>query len=264
MGLFSFNQRSPVPERNTIPGKVRIGQLQGLGDRDSQQDSFAVSGADCQHIGMLAVVADGMGGLVNSGQISSAVVEAVSDAYIPGSDAPASTQLLTLARSAIQRSAALTKDLTYKSGTTMIACILQNGGLSWMSIGDSRLCLWRNGGLIQLNRDHNFAHDLLVLTIGGQMTPEQAFANPRREALTSCISQEFPRYFDFNLEPVSLLSADRVILMSDGVYRTLTEQELCVALEQSADKSADLIKRQIEAKALPQQDNFTAVILEVL
>lgn len=258
MGLFSVKSPSPAS------GRVSIARLQGLGARDNQQDSFAVAGSDCAEKGMLAIVADGMGGLVNSGQISSAVTKVMSEAYTPDPAQSGRDQLLSLTGKAIAEAESLTKDLTYQSGTTLIACILRKGGLSWMSIGDSRLCLYRGGSLIQLNRDHDFAHDLLLMTLRGQITMEQALHNPRREALTSHIGSEFPRYFDFNQEPVRLMQGDRVILMSDGVYRSLTQEELCQSLEKGADKSAELIRKRIEAKALPQQDNFTAIILEIL
>lgn len=245
-------------------GKVAVGTVQGLGERDNQQDSFAAAGKDCAENGFLAVVADGMGGLVNSGQVSSIVVSAMTDAFAPGGGIAAKEQLFALLKRAISEAAALTEDRNYQSGSTVTACILQHGALNWVSVGDSRVYLWRGGALIQLNRDHDLARDLTVMALADQMTLEAVQSNPRRESLTSYIGRDFPRYIDFNQEPLWLLRGDKIVLMTDGVYRALTQAELNNCLKKSAVKCAAAIEKKIGKKQLHQQDNFTAVILEIL
>jgi len=250
--------------RNKTPnGKISTGTVHEIGARESQQDSFSVCGSDCAENGIFAMVADGMGGLVNSGELSHAVVSAVNDAYAPGALTSEKEQLLVLLKRAIDKAAELTAQQNYQSGTTFVACILRHGKLSWVSVGDSRLYLWRNGGLIQMNRDHDFAHDLQTMTLSGQITWQEAENNPRRESLTSYIGRNFPRYVDFNAEPVTLLKGDRVILMSDGIYRALSQREISRCLGKRAARCAAGMKRLIRKKNLAQQDNYTAVILEV-
>ncbi|MBQ8835343.1 MAG: serine/threonine-protein phosphatase [Oscillospiraceae bacterium] len=253
-----FKKKSIVPS-----GVVSVGHVHNIGARDSQQDAFGFSGSDCGEGGTLAIVADGMGGLVNSGQISTGIVSAVMDAYAPGGELPAATHLQLLLKRAIGEAAALTAGLNYQSGSTLVAGLVQNNGLSWISVGDSRIYLWRAGGLIQLNRDHDFAHDLMVMAIMDQITFEEADSNPRKGSLTSYIGRDFPRYVDFNPEPITLRRGDRIILMSDGIYRALTEAELTRYLRRPAAKCARIMERRIRQKKLPQQDNFTAVILEI-
>lgn len=55
---------------------------------------------------------------------------------------------------------------------------------------------------------------------------------------------------------------DRFLLMSDGVYNALSEQELCHALALEAPKAAKALGQMVSAKAWPGQDNYTAVILQ--
>ncbi len=176
---------------------------------------------------------------------------------------PARYQLLSLLRVALDEVTTLTADSNYDSGSTLVCCKVDVSGLSWLSVGDSRIYLWRSGGLIQLSGDHDFAHDLDTMTVIGQLSIDEASQNPRRGSITSFIGAEFPRHISFNSEPVELLRGDKVILMSDGVYRSLNKSELNKCLKSNAKKSALLINKMIKAKNLKLQDNYTAVVIEI-
>ena len=140
--------------------------------------------------------------------------------------------------------------------------LIEGDGLSWLSVGDSRIYLWRSGGLIQLNRDHDFSHDLTLLALQGDVSLQETDQDPRRENLTSFIGRGFPRKVEWNPEPVSLCSGDKVVLMSDGVYRALSQEEMARCLQGDVSRAARALRAMVTKKALPQQDNFTAVILE--
>ena len=244
-------------------GKLSIGVLQDVGQRDDQQDSFGIMGRSCGKTGTLAIVADGMGGLVNSAQVSQTVVGTMLDAYAPGVGMPAWQQLLLLLKLAVSKTAAMAEGRNYQSGTTVVACLLEDGGLSWVSCGDSRLYLLRNGGLIQLTRDHDFAHDLTLLALRGEMPLEEPLTNARREALTSFVGMDCPRHMDYNPEPLRLCRNDRILLVSDGIYRALEQPELEKLLRKSPKRAAKAIGKRIRRKKLPNQDNYTALILKV-
>lgn len=94
------------------------------------------------------------------------------------------------------------------------------------------------------------------------MTLREADQDPRRENLTSFIGGGFPRKVEWNPEPVLLLPGDKVVLMSDGVYRALSQQELARCLRGGASEAARALRGAVMEKRLPQQDNFTAVVLE--
>ena len=74
MGLFNRRKKpSPVRERLL---SYQVANLQGRGTRERQEDSFAFANAlDVTEIlrrGLLAVVADGMGGLKDGREVSQA------------------------------------------------------------------------------------------------------------------------------------------------------------------------------------------------
>ena len=61
--------------------------------------------------------------------------------------------------------------------------------------------------------------------------------------------------------PVKLVQGDKVILMSDGVYNALTEEELTAALAGTSEQAAEAIHAAVAAKNYSNQDNYTAVII---
>ena len=69
------------------------------------------------------------------------------------------------------------------------------------------------------------------------------------------------KFVDNPAQPVTLVPGDKFILMSDGVYNALTPEEMTAALASTAAQSAEDLGRLIQAKAYPNQDNYTAVIL---
>lgn len=233
-----------------------------LGARDDQQDALCMTGLEAPERGVLAAVADGMGGLVNSGQVSRGLIDALREGFPPTDEAPPARQLQLLFRQALAQVENRQKGQTVQSGSTLVMGLITEDGLSWLSVGDSRIYLWRGGGLIQLNRDHDFSHDLTLLALQGDMTLQEADQDPRRESLTSFIGRGFPRKVEWNPEPVFLCPGDKVVLMSDGIYRALSQEKMARCLQGNASRAACALRAAVAEKELPQQDNFTAVILE--
>lgn len=236
--------------------------LHELGARDEQQDAFCITGLEAPEGGVLAAVADGMGGLVDSGQVSRSLVDVLGKSFVPSNETSPARQLQLLFQQSLEQVENLRRGQTAQSGSTLVMGLIQGDGLSWLSVGDSRIYLWRSGGLVQLNRDHDFSHDLTLLALQGDMTMQEADQDPRRENLTSFIGRGFPRKVEWNPEPVSLCPGDKVVLMSDGVYRALSQEEMARCLQGDVSKAAHALRAAVTKKALPQQDNFTAVILE--
>ena len=260
--LLSSRKAGRKPARSANTAVCGYGTLHQQGRRDSQQDAFCVTGQEPS--GILAAVADGMGGLVNSEEVSQTLAEALTDGFAPDPQHSPVQRLQRTVQRAIERVDALLQGQPSRGGSTLVACLIQNGELAWLSIGDSRIYLWRNGGLIQLNREHNFFHDLTLLALQGDLTMEEAGTDPRRENLTSYVGRGFPGAIEWNEEPVSLLPGDQILLVSDGVYRALSQSELADCLAQSAaQKSVQSMDSLIQKKDFPNQDNYTGIVLRI-
>ena len=241
-------------------GHVTVEKLHEQGARAGQQDCFFVSPAE-EASGLLAVVADGMGGLSDGDKVSHAAVSAMAQGFYHAQGAPQQVllQLAEQANSAVNR--LLGEDGACRSGSTLTAGLVREGAFHYLSVGDSRICLYRQGTLYQLNREHIYRNELYVRYVNGEETLEGAAAHPKAAGLTSFLGMGQLKYIDLPAEPVTVLPGDRFILMSDGVYNALSQQELAAALSRGPGQAAQALDGAIRAKGYQNQDNYTAVIL---
>lgn len=250
-----------VPETDARwDGALTVEKLHEQGARSGQQDCFFVSPAE-ETAGLLAVVADGMGGLSDGDKVSQAAVSAMAQGFYHARGTPRQVllQLAEQANSAVNR--LLGEDGACRSGSTLTAGLIRGGAFHYLSIGDSRICLYRGGVLYQLNREHVYSNELYIRYVNGEETLEGAANHPKGAGLTSFLGMGRLKYIDLPAEPVMVRPGDRFILMSDGVYNALTPQELAAALSRGPGQTAQALNEAIRAKAYQNQDNYTAVIL---
>ena len=241
--------------------RVAVGKVHAQGARESQQDSFSVSSDSLQPDGILAVVADGMGGLADGDRVSQTIVSAVMHTFVSsGNAAPRLPELLAKAKYAVDQ--LLGPDGLRRSGSTIVMGLIRDGMFDYLSVGDSRICLYRDGELQQLNRSHSYSHELSIEAINGEKTFEEIRKDRRAECLTSYVGMGELKYVDIPAAPIKVHPGDVFILMSDGVFNALKNQELSAALEQNAERAAELIDQWIQEKHYRNQDNYTAVILQ--
>ena len=262
LGKRRRKQEPETPEPPRPAGRITVSKLHEQGAREQQQDCFAVSDeALIPTHGLLAVVADGMGGLARGDQASQTAVQAVLDAFLasPG-DSACEPLLLALARRAVEAvNGLLGPDGLRESGSTLVMGLVREGSLSFLSVGDSRICLLRDGALIQLNREHTYQRELALGMVNGEQSLFEVYGSPKGAGLTSFLGMGSLKHIDLPAAPLPLLPGDRVILMSDGVYNALSREELVRALE--AEEPDQAIREAIQAKNYQNQDNYTAVVL---
>lgn len=241
-----------------------FGSMQHQGKRDYQEDSFGFSDlADPELVakrGILAIVADGMGGLKNGKSISERAIQKFRRSFVkfsPSGDIP--QQMLALVA---ETNHDIYETDKQKGGTTLLCVYIYRNSMHWISVGDSAIFLFRKGRLYQLNKEHNRLNDLYLKFMYREMTKEQLMAEPSLQGLTSNIGRRELRDVDRNLTALKLQSGDRILLCTDGVSGRLTEKELLVAISQAnAQSCADAMKRMILKKNAPKQDNFTAEVI---
>lgn len=254
-----------IAERSSgVIRQIKVGKLHGQGARSYQQDSFGISDPGLlAGSGLLAVVADGMGGLSDGDKISTAVVETALDGftYSQGQGTPEQV-LLTLTQWSVREvNRQLGPDRYRASGSTMAMGLIRDGRFSWVSVGDSRICLYRSGQLIQLNREHDLKQKLALQAINGEIPLQEVYTNKQRDGLVSFMGMGALDQVDLPSNPLTLLPGDQLVLMSDGVYNALEQAEICAALDKGAEAAPAELEQMIQSKAYPDQDNYTAVIL---
>ena len=244
---------------------ITIGNAQHIGARETQQDSFGISNNDeavVAHSGLLAVVADGMGGLSNGAVFSKAAVQGALRSF--QNEPPEKNDGATLLRVLKRAREAVAETNLDDGGTTFVAVLIRNQELHFISVGDSRISLMRNGGIIQLNREHVYGRELDDLAVNGVLSENEAEHDRQRAALTSYIGKMGELAIDRNINPIPLYSGDKVILSSDGVdEKFISEAELTALLRKEPMEAAEAVKDALIAKNNPKQDNLTLIVLGI-
>ena len=245
-----------------IPG-ISLGKIHDIGRRDYQQDSFGQT-AVLRNTGILAVLADGMGGLSGGERVSQKIVM---EALTFGSTLQANQVPTALPGMVAGINRAVNQMLgpkgLYTSGSTVVSALITGNALRWISVGDSRVYLYRDGQISQLSRDHDLLQDWMPDILEGKRSMAEALRDPNGRKLTSFIGMGELRHVDYNRTSIPLLPGDRVLLMSDGVYGTVSDAEMAAILRDcgSVQLAASHIGQRIMGAALPYQDNYTLIVL---
>ena len=259
-----------MADSNSI--KLVPSNFQHVGARETQEDAFAFSDMENLELsntkGVLAVVADGMGGLSFGEEASRVAVQTFLKEFTRNNSLESVSHCLS--RALIIANASVF-DLAYQDGqeldigTTLTAAVIFKNALYWISVGDSRIYLYRNGKLTRLSRDHIYLNHLIEDVNNGKITMSQAKNNPEGRYLTSHLGLlEIPEVDQSN-DPLLLIPGDLVLLCSDGLYNTLSNQEITELLdcleENSKENIAENLVRKVLSKNKRHQDNITVVVL---
>ena len=106
------------------------------------------------------------------------------------------------------------------------------------------------------------SHGQAIGAVLDGMTMEEARSHPERAHLTSFVGLEELELVDYNVSPVPLRPGDRVLLCSDGLFKTLSLQEMTEILASSRGFGAqEELLAAVRQKAKRKQDNVTVVLL---
>ncbi len=242
------------------------------GQRDYQEDALVADFAVGVPYGF-AVVADGMGGHA-AGDVASKIVvtEVFSELKFHSADRVGleenfHTTLLDVVQSAnLSISEHVERHPDHRGmGTTVVAPVLFEDRLYWISIGDSPLYLCRKDQLTKLNADHSLAPQIDLMISNGQLDRETGLNHPDRNCLTSVLMGRDIPSIDCVQTPQRLQSGDIIIAASDGLQYLSDDQiEAVVAghKRRTASEIARAIMRSIDLLGDPDQDNTSVVIIK--
>lgn len=254
-----------LPERRL---SYRVGNLQGQGKRQRQEDGFCfINAMDVTAIrreGLLAVVADGMGGMMD-GKVASETALAVLRQEFPLLDRQGDLAV-QLRRGVLRAGDAVYERLGGDGGTTVVACLFYEEQLLYVSVGDSFLYLLRDGELLRLNREHNVENELWLRGIRvGSMDPAPGRMDIEHSALTAFLGMDGLSELDELRLPLPLHDGDRFLICSDGVGGVLSEETLRRCLEETEPQDCcAALQRAIIEVDHPYQDNYTALVVHCL
>jgi len=243
-----------------------VGNLQGIGARERQEDSFTVMNAfDVKKIrqhGLMFSVCDGMGGMQDGKVASETAIATFRDGFsCLDKNADISIQLKNTAYAA---SNMVESALGGQGGSTAVTCIIYQDMLYFVSVGDSFLYMKRGNNLYRLNSEHTMCNQLYLSCIRNEIIdPTAGREDPESVALTQFIGMTGLSDVDGTVRPIPIKEGDVLLACSDGIGGVLSEEEVFYAL--SMDKPNDMcnsLEKGIIAHCKPNQDNYTAVVVK--
>ncbi|MCR5121472.1 MAG: protein phosphatase 2C domain-containing protein [Ruminococcus sp.] len=236
-----------------------------IGTRDEQQDS---AHAQLTNGLFTAVLCDGMGGH-KGGAIASGIavrefMSAAASGLIDRNSIPES--LISCA----EKTNRLVFDLCDKSGarldagTTLVSIVIDENKLYWLSAGDSRLYIIRNGKITQITKDHNYFYVLDRLLSERRISEEEYQRKSKGgNALISYIGISKLDIIDINLEPFILYPGDIILLCSDGLFKIMDNDDILRCIDERTDRSADNLMDFIRRSGNTRKDNSTFIIVRM-
>ncbi len=246
--------KKTITEHPELLPELELANLQGIGNREEQQDAFGISHMDrYEEDGLLAVLCDGMGGMAEGGMIAAETVSELVGIFpwADDSDIPGWIS---------QRSTRVYQQFRGHGGTTLVAVLLKGNRLSFWCVGDSDLFLLREGKLYGMNIRQEYKNDLVLRALDGAFPVEEAFHDSQAGALSEYIGKEEVNC-DYNRIPFSLQPEDVLLLCSDGISDTLTLKQIREAMALSPQVCCDKLEKEILSADKPSQDNYTTIVL---
>ena len=210
--------------------------------------------------GVLAIVADGMGGHA-AGEVASQIATRSIHTVYYESDLPIPETLaraFATANLVIRQQAGTAPDLA-GMGTTCTVLAARDGHLWLGHIGDSRAYMLRAGEMKQLSED-----DTLVarLVRDGTMTAEEARNSPERSVLVRALGvHDTVEPMIWN-EGLPLRSGDRFVLCSDGLHDLVDNASIQAAITEHPPSEACRVLVQA-ARETGGHDNISVGVFTV-
>ncbi len=236
-----------------------------IGGRSEQQDQAY---AHISQDRAFAVVCDGMGGAVSGELASRLAIDVMRHAYSSEYHATIDKALFLYNAMKLADEHVVNTSGQGASGTTMVAVIIHNRHLFWLSVGDSRIYISRSGQLLQVTRDHNYFLRINELLEKGIISEEVYLQESKRgDALISYIGKGNITLFDLTESGFDLQKDDCILLSTDGLFKTLPDplisEILCSTL--SIKEKADmLIEKATHYVQKDFQDNTTFILIHII
>jgi serine/threonine protein phosphatase PrpC len=239
--------------------KFSVFQVSRKGGREKNEDRMGY----CYTRGSgIFLLADGMGGHPLGEVAAQLALQTISALFqkeakpeLPDVAAFLASALLAAHRQILRYS--VEKGMLDTPRTTLVAAVVQGGSVTWIHCGDSRLYLVRQVELLARTRDHSFLEQRQVAAAGLKLP-----ANINRNILFTCLGSPTKPVFDIT-GPFPLLQGDKLMLCSDGLWSSLTDEDITYHLGHKPVSEAvpDLVEKAL-AKAGDSSDNVTCIALE--
>ena len=231
--------------------------------KENNEDCFGIFEPETEELlksmGILIVLADGMGGLLRGGRASRTMVEGLGEYYFKGKGKDA----FDLLRSAFEEGnnrvfEQVGGGVEVKAGTTCTSAVLFDGSINIAHVGDSRAYLIDKNNIRQLTEDHSYIASLNN-TAGSHGRESHS---SKRRIMTRSVGVKRDVKVDM-LRDITFKQDDILLLCSDGLFSLISEEEIVSVVKSGKTEKvcSQLTKLALKAGG---EDNITVVIAKKL
>jgi serine/threonine protein phosphatase PrpC len=240
--------------------RFTIFQESRKGSRKVNQDRIAYTyGRDT----LLMVICDGMGGHAGGEIAAQICVRLFIERFQQEAKPVLKNPLKFLQDTMVRAHAALGSyanqfSMLETPRTTCVACLVQAGHAYWAHVGDSRLYLFRQGGLIGATKDHSKVQYLVDQGIIGA---DEIGQHPDRNKIFSCLGGLVDPVIDLSRR-TPLRNGDIIVLCTDGLWAVFDQREIATWLTSTPIlTTAPQMMREGEKRGGADGDNLSAIVV---
>lgn len=265
---------APPARSEAAPGGLRLdyGLITDQGQQRDHNEDYVEARVYTHSHGQLLglfIVADGLGGQ-DSGEVASRLAtETVWQRLcqriwlpflrgeLPPLDEPeeALIEATQAANEAVYQARAARSS---QMSTTLTMALVVNQIAYIANVGDSRTYRWTSDGLQRITRDHSLVQRLVDT---GQITPQEAYAHPRRNIIYHSVGDRPQVEVDTFRCP--LAEGDRLILCSDGLWELVREEGLEEVLLAEPDPRRACQRLVEYANLAGGDDNISVIVVQM-
>lgn len=234
------------------------------GNRPTQQDAWILEKIPD---GICAAVCDGMGGTKGGGAASKKAIQKIQSCLGELREEEILQVFERMVREGDSEICLMTdaEGKSLQGGTTVVCIAAIKSRLYWVSVGDSKLYLLRQGKITCLVEEHNYLNVLNKRLRLGEISQEY-YEREKQDgaALISYLGSGGLPEIDLNEKPLALKEGDYILLCSDGIYKSLNEEQMKALLEESGGNPKIAVSRLLRYAMKfgnGRQDNTTAAVL---
>lgn len=205
--------------------------------RENNEDSVFCEPPDSERVaraGLLAAVADGIGGAAYGEVASKLALEMLRDDYYDEGEGDKRGErdvAQRLGDAVYAANQALLADAQREPrhsgmGTTLVAAVFEPDRMTVAHVGDSRAYLVRDDTCQQLTRDHSLVAEAVAR---GDLTESQAREHPHRNIITRALGSAAASEPD--LAAYALRTGDVTVLCTDGLHGVVTPEQIAAAVK---------------------------------
>lgn len=232
--------------------EISISYYSDKGMRQNNEDAITVTPSEQ---GVLALVADGLGGHDNGEIASEQAVDTINNLL---RDAPPDEDNLIEAIQQASNHIFSQHCLHNHMRTTIAALWMGHDFAVAANVGDSRIYQFRNGEIAYQSTDHSMAQMAVLV---GKLNPEDIRHSKDKNKLVRALGDAQPPKVD--CRTISIRIGDRFLLCSDGFWERVTEDDMLETMKKavSAQSWLTLMREIVTSTNAPTQDNHTAIVL---